>query len=130
MSCGEYQLSDKRGRLVSTVIVHDGFAVGFRTLRRIGDAPCAEPKLPAQSSPLARAWGYVKAELSLLTRGKVDITTYQARTEACRGCPRRRPTADDELGRCDACGCGSRKRARLATVKLWMPDATCPLKKW
>jgi len=130
VTCGEYQLSTKGGRPVGVVVVHDGFAAGFRTLRRIGDAPCADVKKPEQGSPLARAWSYLRAELSMLALGKVDINVYQARTEACRGCPRRRPTDDDELGRCDACGCGNRRRARLAAVKLWMPDATCPLKKW
>ena len=130
MTCGEYELKGKRGRIVSTVVVHDGFATGFRTLTRIGDAPCVEPRNPAQSSPLSRAWSYLRAELSLLTKGKVSPEVHATRAAACRACPRLRPTADDELGRCGACGCGNRKRARLATVKLWMPDATCPEKRW
>lgn len=130
MSCGEYQVHDKAGNPKAVVVMGDGFAQGFPRLTRLGDAPCAESPAAPKAPLLARAASWVKAEVGLLVKGKVDAGTYEARVTACRQCPRLVRHEADEVGFCGACGCGTRTRARIGAVKARMPDATCPLGKW
>ena len=136
MSCGEYQVHDKAGNPKAVVVMGDGFAEGFPRLQRLGDAPCPEAKrqfaTPGETKPplLTRAASWVKAEVGLLVKGKVDPATYEARVTACRQCPKLVRHEADKVGFCGACGCGTRSRARIGAVKAHMPDATCPLGKW
>lgn len=130
MSCGEYQVHDKAGTPKAIVVMSDGFAEGFPRLTRLGDAPCAESPAAPKAPLLARAASWVKAEVGLLVKGKVDQATYDRRVTACRQCPKLVRHEADELGFCGACGCGTRSRARIGAVKARMPDATCPLGRW
>lgn len=77
------------------------------------------------------AISYAKAEASLLMKGPVSPEVFEGRKSTCMGCEHRATDAQppDEIGYCKKCGCGVSVRARL-TVKLTMPDATCPLSKW
>lgn len=128
MSCGEYEIKNRAGRIVGTSVVDDAFAGRFRSLRRIGDAPCAGD--PATPSLARRAASWLRAEASLLLEGKVSPEVRESRLSLCVICPRLVRDAGDEVGFCGACGCGTRSRARLSAVKSWMPKAKCPLRKW
>jgi len=132
MSCGEYQVHDKAGHPKAVVVMGDGFAQGFPRLQRLGDAPCPESvRNRTDSGHFAKLASWVKAEVGLLVKGKVDPATYDARVTACRQCPQLRPAPDqDSVGFCGACGCGTRSRARIGAVKAHMPTAACPLGKW
>jgi hypothetical protein len=74
---------------------------------------------------------YVAAEASLAVLGPVASDVFEARKAACMGCEHRATDTDppDDIGFCRKCGCGTSARARL-TIKLTMPAAECPLKKW
>jgi rRNA maturation endonuclease Nob1 len=74
---------------------------------------------------------YVKAETSLAIQGPVSREVFELRKATCMGCEHRATNTDppDEIGFCKKCGCGTSARAKL-TVKLTMPEAECPLKKW
>ena len=87
-----------------------------------------DPKREVTMESVAR---YAKAEASMIVQGKVSLPVYEARKAACVGCDARvlSNKLPDELGYCRECGCGVSERARL-TVKLWMPEATCPRKAW
>jgi hypothetical protein len=128
MSCGEYRVHDKSGRATAVVVFHDHFAEGFPRLERIGNAPCAGE--PAPRSGLRKAIDYVRAEVGLLVKGKVAAEVYQARVAACRECPALVKSDQDAVGFCGACGCGTRKRARIGETKAWMPDSVCPRGRW
>ena len=125
MSCGKYQLTRRDGTPVGVSVMHDDFAQGFSTVERLGDHPC--PEDPATPGPLAKAVSWIRAEASRVLEGDVPEDQYQARLEACRACPKLKPSSP--LGHCGACGCGTRRRAEL-TIKAKMPRATCPLGKW
>lgn len=131
MSCGEYQVHDKAGHPKAVVVMGDAFAQGFPRLQRLGDAPCPESvRKRTDSGHLAKLASWVKAEVGLLVKGKVDPATYEARVTSCRQCPKLVRHEADKVGFCGACGCGTRSRARIGAVKAHMPDATCPLGKW
>jgi len=149
MSCGKYQLTKRDGTPVGVSVMHDDFAQGFSTVERLGDHPCSEdPATPSKvggsikadkhqtsirgldayvAAPLAKAVSWIKAEASRVLEGDVPEDQYQARLEACRACPKLKPSSP--LGHCGACGCGTRRRAEL-TIKARMPRATCPLGNW
>lgn len=131
MSCGEYQVHDKHGEPKAAVVMDDSFATGFPRLTRLGDAPCAgDVRNPTKSGHLAKLASWIKAEVGLMVKGKVDQATYDRRVTACRACPKLVRHEADEVGFCGACGCGTRSRARIGSVKAHMPDATCPLGNW
>ena len=125
MSCGKYQLTRRDGTPVGVSVMHDDFAQGFSTVERLSDHPC--PEDPATPGPFAKAVSWIRAEASRVLEGDVPETQYQARLEACRACPKLKPSSP--LGHCGACGCGTRRRAEL-TIKARMPRATCPLGNW
>jgi len=125
MSCGKYQLTRRDGTPVGVSVMHDDFAQGFSTVERLSDHPC--PEDPATPGPLAKAVSWIRAEASRVLEGDVPEDQYQARLEACRACPKLKPSSP--LGYCTACGCGTRRRAEL-TIKAKMPRATCPLGNW
>jgi len=127
MSCGKYGVL-KNGKVVATVVAQDGFADGFRTLVRVGDAPC-NGDVPKQGI-VSKAMSWLKAEASLLVQGETIPEVQASRRTACMSCPKRVASEDDEVGYCGACGCGRNNRARLATSKIRMPAAKCPLGKW
>jgi rRNA maturation endonuclease Nob1 len=80
---------------------------------------------------VANIAAYVAAEASLVMSGPVAPEVFEARKAACMGCEHRATNTEppDEIGFCKSCGCGTSARARLS-VKLTMPAATCPQKKW
>ena len=125
MSCGKYRVLRRNGEAVGDTVMHDDFAQGFSTVERLGDHPC--PEDPATPGPLAKAVSWIRAEASRVLEGDVPEDQYQARLEACRACPKLKPSSP--LGHCGACGCGTRRRAEL-TIKAKMPRATCPLGNW
>lgn len=87
-----------------------------------------EPKMKVTVSNAAK---YVSAEMSLQLYGPVVDKVFEERKAHCMACPKRSTstTIADEIGFCSGCGCGVNDRSRL-TVKLTMPNATCPLNKW
>lgn len=78
---------------------------------------------------MIRLFRYAAAEASRIVSGPLPPEAVAARLTVCRQCPERVESVDDAVGYCGACGCGSRRRARL-TIKAEMPRATCPRKKW
>lgn len=141
--CGLYQVMDKEGNPTAVVVFNDFFAHGFPNLIRIKDTECPKPmdssdqQKPKDSEEKADTTpskpsvkSYLAAEMSLFTQGPVSLPIYEERKQACMTCPERLEKPEkDEIGFCKACGCGERKRAGLS-VKLHMPNATCPLNKW
>lgn len=89
------------------------------------------PDNPQRVISLGNAASWAKAEASLVLKGPVSDEVFAKRRAACSGCPELATDTEpkDAIGFCKACGCGTGGRAAL-TVKLTMPDATCPLKKW
>lgn len=89
------------------------------------------PDNPRRVISLGNAASWAKAEASLAVKGPVSDEVFAARRAACSACPELATDTNpkDEIGFCKACGCGTGARAAL-TVKLTMPAATCPLKKW
>ena len=144
-TCGMYQVLDKQGNPTAVSIFDDNFAIGFPSLVRIKDSICIEnntnntpqkeetntesniEKVLEQKPKLSN---YVAAEMSLFTQGPVSLPIFEDRKQKCLECPQliKKPEKD-EIGFCAACGCGERKRAGLS-IKLHMPNATCPLNKW
>lgn len=88
----------------------------------------ADPQREVTPSNIA---SYVSAETSMVVQGEVEDEVYNERKAHCVACPSRvlSDKLPDELGYCRSCGCGVSERAKL-TVKLRMPAASCPLKKW
>jgi len=138
-TCGYYQVLDKQGNPTSVSVFDDFFAHGFPSLVRIKDAPCIQPKKKENNEnkqvienkePKPNITSYVAAEMSLFTQGPVSLPIFEERKQKCLECPKliKKPEKD-EIGFCAACGCGERKRAGLS-IKLHMPNATCPLNKW
>lgn len=74
---------------------------------------------------------YTKAEFSQVMGGKVSPEIFEHRKEICMGCDRRdnHDPANESIGWCGACGCGSASRAALSK-KLQMPKTKCPLNKF
>lgn len=74
---------------------------------------------------------YVTAEMSLQLYGPVTDSEFNKRADQCRGCDQRFDSKDiaDEIGFCRGCGCGVSARSKLS-IKLTMPEATCPKNKW
>ena len=74
---------------------------------------------------------YVNAKVSLAVYGAVADDIYAARVAACRACPalRTQQAIADAVGFCADCGCGVKADAALS-VKLTMPNATCPRATW
>jgi hypothetical protein len=113
------------GKDVATVVMHDSFADGFKSLVKVSDLDEMEPDSP--KGMLSKIRSYLKAEASLAIEGPVSDEVYLARLQACRGCEHRLEKSGGEW--CMKCGCGTRKRAEL-TIKASMPAATCPIGKW
>jgi len=78
---------------------------------------------------MIRLFRYAAAEASRIVSGPLPPEAVEARLTVCRQCEHLVRHEADEVGFCGACGCGSRKRARL-TIKAEMPRATCPRGKW
>jgi len=96
--------------------------------------PAVPPKRaeePKMKPTVANAARYVSAEMSLQLYGPVPQAVFEERKSQCLACPQRSTSTvmADEIGFCSRCGCGVNERSRL-TVKLTMPNATCPLNKW
>jgi len=144
-TCGYYQILDKEGNPVGISIFEDFFAHGFPSLVRIKNAECFDVNIPKDIpnknefdqnklksiiSDSPKVSNYVAAEMSLFTQGPVSLIVFEERKQKCMECPKliKKPEKD-EIGFCGACGCGERKRAGLS-IKLHMPNATCPLNKW
>mgnify|MGYP001335518569 CR=1 FL=1 len=72
---------------------------------------------------------YVSAEMSLWAQGAVPDEIYEERKNACTPCEYLKGAAEDLIGWCGSCGCGSRERARLS-IKAKMPNVSCPKDKW
>lgn len=91
----------------------------------------ARPSDPTTEITLANARKYVTAEMSLQLYGPVRESVFEARKAQCVGCEHRFDSdkIGDSIGFCRGCGCGVNQRARLS-VKLTMPEAECPKKKW
>lgn len=142
-TCGIYQILDKNGNPTAISIFDDDFARGFPSLVRIKDSICFNNKekkdIKKESTKndienileqKPKLSNYVAAEMSLFTQGPVSLPIFEQRKQKCIECPQliKKPEKD-EIGFCAACGCGERKRAGLS-IKLHMPNATCPLNKW
>ena len=141
--CGLYQVIDKEGNPTAVVVFNDFFAHGFPHLVRIRDTECPntqkttetetetdKEKTKPEQKKKPSVTSYIAAEASLFTQGPVSLPVFEERKQACMSCPERMEKPEkDEIGFCKACGCGERKRAGLS-VKLHMPNATCPLNKW
>ena len=142
-TCGIYQILDKNGNPTAISIFDDDFARGFPSLVRIKDSICFNNKekkdIKKESTKndienileqKPKLSNYVAAEMSLFTQGPVSLPIFEQRKQKCLECPQliKKPEKD-EIGFCAACGCGERKRAGLS-IKLHMPNATCPLNKW
>jgi hypothetical protein len=86
---------------------------------------------PRPEVNLGNVQHYVGAELSLQLYGPVSDATLAERTAICNGCEHRFQSerAPDSIGYCRGCGCGVNPRSKLS-VKLTMPQATCPKHKW
>jgi len=86
---------------------------------------------PRTEVNLGNVQHYVGAELSLQLYGAVSAATLAERTAICTGCDLRFQSekAPDSIGYCRGCGCGVNPRSKLS-VKLTMPQATCPKDKW
>jgi hypothetical protein len=91
---------------------------------------------PTNETPVAKpsvgnVAKYLSAEASLQLHGPVSDDVFAERKAQCVACPNRvlSDQLPDEIGYCRACGCGVSERSRL-TVKLTMPAATCPAKRW
>lgn len=93
-------------------------------VRQLPPEPGFEPQ-----GILDKAVSYIRAEASLAWHGPVTDLIFERRANECRNCPSLVKDEADEIGFCGACNCGKAKRAKL-TVKLRMPAATCPQKKW
>ncbi len=100
--------------------------IDARSGRPVGETAIEPPPTPGI---LKRVASYAKAELSLLVHGQVADEQSERRRLACETCRGLVRHPDDPIGFCGLCGCGTRKRAALS-VKLTMPDATCPLSRW
>jgi len=101
--------------------------------RRVPDSVLAPPPLPAdpatRPSRIAQAKSYALAQWSVAIEGVVALDGRSQREAACLACPRRKPSDDDTIGYCLACGCGERPETRLSR-KAAMPKSTCPLGRW
>lgn len=88
----------------------------------------------ARFTPL-RVVDYVRAEVATAVSGDVPVEISAAREAACRRCRHLAQNHDDPdpIGYCNACACGSQKRAALSrkvTMRnirrpkgcLWPPD--------
>jgi len=136
MTCGLYErVASTTGKTIRLVLVDPQPA----HWTRIDDATCGTQWSPRHGSTVSTehvtperptALDYIAAETSLAVEGQVSQETFDARKAECLACPRLRRHQADEVGFCGACGCGERDRARLAAIKLWMPQAKCPLGKW
>ena len=87
-----------------------------------------EPKTQVTVSNVKR---YVTAEMSLQLYGPVSDAEFNKRADQCRSCDQRFDSKDlaDPIGFCRGCGCGVSPRSKLS-IKLTMPEATCPKNKW
>lgn len=97
-------------------------------------AVAADPVIsgdPVRELSLRNVGSYLNAEASLHLHGPVSDAVFADRKAKCLSCPSRKVNdkIPDEIGFCSSCGCGVSERSRL-TVKLTMPEASCPLKKW
>jgi hypothetical protein len=139
-TCGLYQIIDKEGNPTAVSIFDDNFAIGFPSLVRIKDSICVNENKTSniiEKKPIdeiieqkPKLSNYVEAEMSLFTHGPVSLPIFEERKQKCLECPKLIVKPEkDEIGFCGACGCGERKRAGLS-IKLHMPNATCPLNKW
>jgi len=127
VSCGEYEVRDKAGRVAGTVVFDDAFAQGFSSMRRIRSLPC--PGAPAVPGLWARVRSWIRAEASRVVQGELAPEAVESRLTVCRQCTHLVRHEADDVGFCGACGCGTRQRARL-TIKAKMPGAVCPLGNW
>lgn len=93
--------------------------------------PISLDEEPTRQITAENVKGYLKAEISLHLKGPVSNEVYERRTAICMGCSERRnpESKKDRIGYCNACGCGTGKRAALS-VKLKMPESSCPLSLW
>lgn len=90
----------------------------------------APPKEPSFSE---KAISYGKAEASQMLHGKVSDDIFNKRKELCMACHARvNPKPDEEsIGWCKGgCGCTIGNTRAALSQKLYMPNITCPLKKF
>lgn len=100
--------------------------------RTASQAPKPTPSQePERRITVANVSSYLTAEASLHLKGPVTDEVFAERRAHCMSCPSRKTggSIQDDIGFCSSCGCGVSQRSRL-TVKLTMPDSSCPLQKW
>lgn len=109
----------------------------YRVGRKYSDADTLKderdpkPTEPVAEVTVSNVGKYLSAEASLMLTGPVPDEVFEARKALCVACPSRvlSDKLPDEIGYCRSCGCGVSERAKL-TVKLTMPDTSCPQNKW
>lgn len=90
----------------------------------------APPKNPSFSEKVV---SYGKAEASQMLHGKVSADIFNKRKELCMTCNARvNPKPEEEsIGWCKGgCGCAIGSKRAALSEKLYMPNITCPLKKF
>ena len=88
---------------------------------------------PSDPSFSQKATSYSKAEASQIFQGKVSEEVFEKRKALCMECPARvnvKPETES-IGWCKGgCGCTIGSTRAALSQKLYMPNISCPLKKF